>query len=122
MSCKREGSVVKTMVAASLGSVDVTLVVEWVGCVVGCGEGCGMHGTAALMYDGVEAVVVVSCVGDCADRTVWLYQAVLSLHHIAVTLLPLVLHIPRVVILHAVVVGVLGVRLQTSTYYLPILS
>lgn len=85
-----------------------SLVVQGVGCVVG-GKGCGVHRVAALVYDGVEAVVVVGGVGDRADRAVGLHQAVLTLHYISVALLPLVLHIPRVVVLHTVVVRVLGV-------------
>lgn len=85
-----------------------SLVVQGVGCVVG-GKWCGVHRVAALVHDGVEAVVVVSGVGDCADRAVGLHQAVLTLHYIPVALLPLVLHIPRVVVLHTVVVRVLGV-------------
>lgn len=89
-------------------SLSLSLVVQGVGCVVGW-KGGGVHRVAALVHDGVEAVVVVSGVGDCADRAVGLHQAVLTLHYIPVALLPLVLHIPRVVVLHAVVVRVLGV-------------
>lgn len=89
------------------------MVVVWCGVMVH-GQRGGVHGMTSLVDHGVEAVVVVSSIGDGADSAVSLYQAVLSLDYVTVTLLPLVLHVAGVVVLHTIVVGVLGVSLSDN--------
>lgn len=63
--------------------------------------------------DGVEAAVVVGLVVHGPGAAVRLHQAVLPLHDISVPLLRLLLDVPGVRVFHAVVEGVLGVRLQS---------
>jgi len=69
-------------------------------------------GSAGLVYDRVETVVVVGGVRDFACGTVWFDQAVFTLDNVTVSLFPLVLDVTGVVVLHSVIEGVLGWRLQ----------
>lgn len=64
---------------------------------------------SGLVDDGIESVVVVGGVVDSANGTVGLHQRVLSLDHVAVTLLGLRLDVSGVGVLDAVVERVLGV-------------
>lgn len=83
------------------------MVVDW--CV---GDLGWVMGSAGLVYDRVETIVVVSGVRDFACGTVWFDQAVFTLDNVTVPLFPLVLDVTGVVVLHAVVERVLGRRLQ----------
>jgi hypothetical protein len=69
-------------------------------------------GSAGLVYDSVETVVVVSGISDFACGAVWFDQAVFTLDNVTVPLFPLVLDIAGVVVLHAVVERVLRRRLR----------
>ncbi|KAE9538147.1 hypothetical protein AGLY_006119 [Aphis glycines] len=69
-------------------------------------------GSARLVYDRVETVVVIGGVRDFTCGAVRFDQAVFTLDNITVPLFPLVLDIAGVVVLHAVVERVLGWRLQ----------
>lgn len=78
-------------------------------------QGCRMDGVSTLVDDGVEPVVVISGVRDCADSAVRLDQTVLPLDYVTVPLFPLVLDVTSVVVLHTVVVRVFWVRLNNKT-------
>jgi hypothetical protein len=74
-----------------------------------------MHGWSAAMYHGVESIVCVSRVGHSADSTIRLHQAVLSLHHVTIALLPLALNVSSMRVIHTVVEAVLRIRLKVYT-------
>jgi len=88
-------------------STTVSVVVDW--CVGDMGR---MMGSAGLVYDCVETVVVIGGVRDFACGAVRFDQAVFTLDNITVSLFPLILDITGMVVLHAVVERVLGWRLQ----------
>lgn len=88
-------------------STTVSVGVDW--CVGDVGR---VMGSAGLVYDRVETIVVIGGVRDFACGAVRFDQAVFTLDNVTVPLFPLVLDIAGVVVLHAVVERVLGWRLQ----------
>ena len=71
-----------------------------------------MHGVPADLDHGVEAVVAVGGVVHRPGGAVGLQEGVLALHHVAVPLLTLALHVSRVRVLDAIFESVLGMRLE----------
>lgn len=74
-----------------------------------------VHGRAAAVYHSVESVVCISGVGDSADCTVWLHQAVLAPYHVTISFLPLALDVSSMSVIYTVVETVLGIRLEVKT-------
>ncbi|KAJ8872218.1 hypothetical protein PR048_025820 [Dryococelus australis] len=74
-----------------------------------------VRSVANLLDNGVEAIVVVGGVLDHPDGAVRLSQRVLSLHHVAITVLGLALHVARVQVLHAVLEPVLGSKHHSTS-------
>ena len=74
-----------------------------------------MHGRAAAVYHSVESVVCISGVGDSADSTVWLHQAVLALYYVTIPFLPLALDVSSMNVIYTVVEAVFGIRLEVKT-------
>lgn len=100
-------------VAVVFGSV-VMMDVFWYG------YGLRMNGGADLLNDGVKAVVVVGGVLDNSHGAVGLVDAVRAMDNVAVTDLMLRFHVTGVGIVHAVVEGVLRMRLKKKRKYLRI--
>ena len=67
-------------------------------------------GVSSLPDHRVEAMVVVGRVVDCTSCAVGFQQAVATLDDVAISRLPLVLHVPGVRVMHGVVELVLRVR------------
>jgi hypothetical protein len=64
------------------------------------------------VHDGIEPVVCISGVRHSPDRAVRLHQAVLALHYVTITFLPLVLDVSGMRVIDTIVETVLGVRLE----------
>jgi hypothetical protein len=86
------------------------------------GRGCDgldhsarVHGRSAAVHHGVESVVCVSRVGDSADSTVGLHQAVLAFYYVTISFLPLALDVSGMSVIYTVVETVFGVRLEVKT-------
>jgi hypothetical protein len=71
-----------------------------------------MNGFADLLDHGVESAVVVSGVVYLADGAVWFVEAVGSFDHVAISCLPLVLHVAGVEVVDSIVIVVVRVSLQ----------
>jgi hypothetical protein len=67
------------------------------------------------VYHSVESVVCVGGVGDCADSTVWLHQAVLALYYVTIPFLPLALDVSSMSVIYTVVEAIFGIRLEVKT-------
>ena len=99
------------------------LVVASVATIQGSLDDCGSHGLdhcsgmycgSGAVYHSVESVVRISSVCDSAHCTIGLHQAVFSLHHVTVTLLPLALDVSCVGIVHSVVKAVFRISLEAQ--------
>jgi len=74
-----------------------------------------MNGRSAAVYHSVESVVCISGVGDSADSTIRLHQAVLALYYVTVPFLPLALDVTSMSVIYTVVEAVLWIRLEVKT-------
>lgn len=74
-----------------------------------------VHCRSAAVNHSVESVVCISGVGDGADSTVWLHQAVLSLYDITIPFLPLALDVSSMSVIYTVAEAVFGIRLEIKT-------
>jgi hypothetical protein len=74
-----------------------------------------VHGGATAVYHSVESVVCISGVGDCADSTVWLHQAVLAPYYVTIPFLPLALDVSSMSVIYTVVEAVFGISLEVKT-------
>jgi len=89
---------------------------------LGNGGGCDgldhsarVHGRATAVYHSVESVVCISGVGDSADSTVWLHQAVLPPYYVTIPFLPLALDVSSMSVIYTVVEAIFGIRLEVKT-------
>jgi len=81
----------------------------------GLDHGARMHGRSAAVYHSVESVVCISGVGDSANSTVWLHQAVLAPYYVAIPFLPLALDVSSMNVIYTVVEAVFGIGLEVKT-------
>lgn len=73
-----------------------------------------VRGRAAAVYHSIESVVCISGVGDSADSTVWLHQAVLAPYYVTIPFLPLALDVSSMNVVYTVVEAVFGIRLEVK--------
>jgi hypothetical protein len=103
----------------SRNSLMVVTPVEWGldngGCCDGLDHSARVHGRTAAVNHSVESVVCISGVGDSADSTVWLHQAVLALYYVTIPFLPLALDVSGMSVIYAIVEAVFGIRLEVKT-------
>ena len=74
-----------------------------------------VHSRATAVYHSVESVVCISGVGDSADSTVWLHQAVLAPYYVTIPFLPLALDVSSMSVIYTVVEAVFGICLEFKT-------
>jgi hypothetical protein len=74
-----------------------------------------VHGRSAAVNHSVESVVCISGVGDSADSTVWLHQAVLPLYYVTIPFLPLALDVSSMSVINTVAEAVFWIGLEVKT-------
>jgi hypothetical protein len=74
-----------------------------------------VHGRSAAVHHSVESIVCISGVGDSADSTVWLHQAVLALYYVTISFLPLALDVSSMSVIYTVAEAVFGISLEVKT-------
>jgi len=77
----------------------------------------GMVGVVLVVNVRVESVVLVGRVSHLADSTVRLHHAVLAEHYVTLTVLRLVFVVAGVRVFDAVLICVMGWRLQEHTKF-----